>query len=256
MPRNLNKRVTTALLTLALLTTMTTTALADDCEDSHTHSYSSATTEPTCETNGYVTFTCDSCGDSYREKTSDNVAHAYSAWVGGYGTEESGAQHIQVCRYCGRTTGDTKDCDTISFAFENATNHICLICGTLNGEEMERVDDAVCKMGRTEIADEAIAVFEQKKPFGSSYVMMDEDYLDYGVVINHAFTVTMIDDGAMESMKSDIRVTVDYNAGSRRNFTLVRVNESGEYEEIEYTYNNQKLSFKTDEAGIFLIFNK
>lgn len=255
MTRTANKRLTTVLLTLTMLTSLSVTSLASDCDDSHTHSYSAESIEPTCEENGYTVFTCDSCGDSYREKTSDNVAHDYSAWTGNENSENS-SRHRSVCRYCGRTTGESQDCDTISFAFERGTHHACLVCGTLDGEAMERVDDAVCKMGRTVISDEAIAVFEQEKPFGSSYVLLNEDYLDYGVIVNHAFTVTMVKNGAMKDMDSEIRVTVDYNAGSRRNFTLVRVNEDGKYEEIEYTYSNRKLSFKTDEAGMFLIFNK
>ena len=254
MTRTANKRLTTVLLSLTMLTSLSVTSLASDCDDSHTHSYSTESIEPTCQENGYTVFTCDSCGDSYREKTSDNVAHNYSAWTG-YSNSD-GDHHLSVCRYCGRTTGESTDCDTISFAFEDGSHHVCLVCGTLDGEAMERVDDAVCKMGRTVIADESVAVYAQEKPFGSSYVMLDEDYLDYGVVVNHAFAVTMVKDGAMKDMKSEIRVTVDYYAGSRRNFTLVRVNEDGEYEEIEYTYSNRKLSFKTDEAGMFLIFNK
>ena len=80
---NIMKRVLTLLIvvlvlvcTLALAscnvsggqTTTTTTKQeqpVDPPVDDHEHNYSAVTTEPTCTEQGYTTYTCSHCGDSY-----------------------------------------------------------------------------------------------------------------------------------------------------------------------------------------------
>lgn len=47
---------------------------------SHTHSYTSAVTAPTCTSQGYTTHTC-SCGDSYTDSYVPALGHSDGAWV-------------------------------------------------------------------------------------------------------------------------------------------------------------------------------
>ncbi len=47
----------------------------------HAHSYEATVTEPTCETDGYTTYTCSICGDSYVDDRVDALGHAYGEWT-------------------------------------------------------------------------------------------------------------------------------------------------------------------------------
>ncbi len=66
------------------------------------HSYDKAVTEPTCTENGYTTYTCSVCGDTYVADYVDALGHSYSeaefVW-----TEDSGAEY-------GRSVTATKTC--------------------------------------------------------------------------------------------------------------------------------------------------
>jgi hypothetical protein len=46
-------------------------------KESHTHSYTSVVTDPTCAAKGYTTYTC-SCGDSYVDNYTNALGHNYS----------------------------------------------------------------------------------------------------------------------------------------------------------------------------------
>ncbi|MGM9624250.1 MAG: hypothetical protein ACI3XM_00955, partial [Eubacteriales bacterium] len=45
----------------------------EECE----HEYTSVITEPTCEEQGYTTFTCKKCGYSYKDEYTDALGHQY-----------------------------------------------------------------------------------------------------------------------------------------------------------------------------------
>jgi len=69
------------------------------------HSYKAAVTAPTCTAEGYTTYTCDACGDSYVGSYTDATGHSYQTTVtdpdctaGGYTT--------YTCTVCGYSYQD------------------------------------------------------------------------------------------------------------------------------------------------------
>jgi len=50
-------------------------------EPEHTHSYSAVVTEPTCQDQGYTTYTC-TCGDSYEGDFTEALDHEFGPWYG------------------------------------------------------------------------------------------------------------------------------------------------------------------------------
>ncbi len=247
MTRSTNRKLTSALLTCLLLTSLSVTSSASDTCD---HSYTVTCHEPTCERKGYEYRYCDSCGDSETIEREDRVGHAYSAWS----ASESVGKNVNVCRFCGKTNGTTVDSDPLYIDLEEDEPYLIvdLVSGTFGDKTAERVDDAVCKIGSKVIAEENISVHELENPLGRRLVSLGAD-ADELVIVRHAFTVTMLDDGAWKEPETEISVKVAFSAGSRRNFTLIRVTEDNEWEEIDYTYRNGELTFKTDASGIFFL---
>lgn len=47
---------------------------------SHEHSYTSAETAPTCQEEGYTTYTCSICGDSYTDNYVSPAGHSWGKW--------------------------------------------------------------------------------------------------------------------------------------------------------------------------------
>lgn len=50
-------------------------------EKTHVHNYTPKVTDPTCTADGYTTFTCEECGDSYTEAGETAKGHAYDEKV-------------------------------------------------------------------------------------------------------------------------------------------------------------------------------
>ena len=74
--------------------------------DGHTHSYTSVVTAPTCDTNGYTTYTCGVCGHSYEsDKISVTGEHSYTADVI-FPTLEAQGYTKYFCIVCGDTYND------------------------------------------------------------------------------------------------------------------------------------------------------
>ena len=68
------------------------------------HNYSSEVTPPTCTEMGYTTFTCDRCGDSYKDDYTDPTGHKESDWiVDKEPTVDSEGERHKECENCGET---------------------------------------------------------------------------------------------------------------------------------------------------------
>ena len=70
-------------------------------ETSHTHSYTSLVTEPTCTERGYTAYTC-TCGDSYIDNYVEALGHSFWEYVSNNdATYESDGTKTAVCSRCG-----------------------------------------------------------------------------------------------------------------------------------------------------------
>lgn len=69
-------------------------------ETAHEHNYiETVTTEPTCETDGEATYTCDSCGDTYTEVIKA-TGHSFTNYVS---NNDASISHHQSKNFLNRT---------------------------------------------------------------------------------------------------------------------------------------------------------
>ena len=110
-----------------------TTYTCSVCGDTYTetiaalgHNYESATTDPDCENDGYTTYTCSNCGDTYTE-TIAALGHTPGA--------EADCENDQVCTLCGdvlvNALGHNYESATTDPDCENDgyTTYTCSNCG-------------------------------------------------------------------------------------------------------------------------------
>ena len=64
------------------------------------HTYQSSVTKPTCTTDGFTTYTCTACGDSYQENVVKATGHSWQA---------ANCQSAKTCTACGITEGGLGD---------------------------------------------------------------------------------------------------------------------------------------------------
>ena len=81
-------------------TTYTCSRCSDSYRDTYTaalgHSYLAQVTDPTCTAQGYTTHTCSRCGDSYRDTYTAALGHTYT-----FGYLMSGDETPTACDRCG-----------------------------------------------------------------------------------------------------------------------------------------------------------
>lgn len=116
-----------------------------DYKASHTHSYNSVVTPPTCTAPGYTTHTC-TCGESYTDNAIDAIGHKYEDGICsacGETDPDYGASHTHVyspvvtsptCTKDGYTTytcdcGDSYMDDEIAALGHDYKDGACTICG-------------------------------------------------------------------------------------------------------------------------------
>ena len=69
----------------------------------HTHSYTSVVTAPTCEAQGFTTYTC-ACGDSYKDAFTNALGHNWGTGViTAQPTEYTDGTRTFTCSHCGET---------------------------------------------------------------------------------------------------------------------------------------------------------
>lgn len=67
------------------------------------HSYGSVITPPTCVREGYTTYTCSKCGDSYKDDYTPTTAHNYEVGEVVNATCEKNGYTVYICSGCGRS---------------------------------------------------------------------------------------------------------------------------------------------------------
>lgn len=124
------------------------------------HSYESVATEPTCTEQGYTSYTCTVCGDSYVDGYVEATGHNYGNWftVTSATCTEDG-QERRDCANCEHY--ETEVIPATGHNYESAvtaptcteqgcTTHTCSVCGD------SFVDSYVDALGHTEVTDEGV----------------------------------------------------------------------------------------------------
>ncbi|MBQ3901356.1 MAG: S-layer homology domain-containing protein, partial [Clostridia bacterium] len=114
-------------------------------EPEHVHDYVAVVTEPTCTEQGYTTYTCSGCGDSYVDDYTDALGHDWGEWI--VTTDptctEAGEQ-TRVCARCGETETQSVDAlghDYVAVVTEPScteqgfTTYTCSGCGDIYVDE-------------------------------------------------------------------------------------------------------------------------
>ncbi len=258
MNRSLKNKMTTMLLTFAMLTSATSSVFAADWYLEDGDVTVSATDAGQTVTQGDTTENDD---DPVIRNRDPETATDHTVTVE---TEDGASANITiedvniVCKYCGRGNGDAADCDLIYVEFADTVYPICAACGTIGHGTMELAEDVVCRMGKTTLAENAVIVREKEEPFGWSYGELD-GYTDKSVRIDHIFTVTMNnEEGSLEDPEEEMTVKVKYSERSHYlwgDFRLVQLLADGTWVEIDFDYSrsDDTLMFETVEAGVFVI---
>ena len=92
------------------------------------HDYTSETTAPTCEEEGYTTYTCTLCGYSYTGDKKDSLGHS-----GG----EANCKDKAICDVCGKPYGEINANNHKSVVTDNAVASSCSATGLTEGKHCE-----------------------------------------------------------------------------------------------------------------------
>ena len=109
------------------------------------HEYSAVVTAPTCTEQGFTTYTCTICGESYVGDEVEATGHSYEATVTDPTCNKRGFT-TYTCSVCGDSYADDY-VDALGHKFED---EICTVCGSperipgdIDGNEIVDVDDVL-----------------------------------------------------------------------------------------------------------------
>ena len=152
------------------------------------HTYEVIVTEPTCETQGYTTYTCTDCGESFVSAYTDPVDHVYEdgqcKWCGkvqAYAKfttiSTSLGGNIAMNFYLELSEDLVSDPDAyIQFTFADRTIHVPLSQGVLLGNTYRYS----CPITSKNMTDDITAqVFNASGPVGASKTMAVDTYCNW-----------------------------------------------------------------------------
>ena len=100
------------------------------------HSYNEVVTDPTCTTDGYTTYTCETCGDSYVDDTVSAHGHSYAGVV----TEPTCTTDGYTTYTC-ETCGDSYVGDTVTASGHSFADGACGVCGEADPDYVPPVSE-------------------------------------------------------------------------------------------------------------------
>ena len=102
-------------------------AYFNNLEGACKHNYQTVVTKPTCITDGYTTYTCTKCGDSYQGNTVMAPGHSW---------KDANCQSVKTCTVCGLTLGNPMGHHFGEVVVHRPTpnaqgysEHRCVVCG-------------------------------------------------------------------------------------------------------------------------------
>ena len=201
----------------------------------HNHSYTTATTAPTCTAQGYTTYTC-ACGYSYVGDYTSVLGHteAIDSAVDATCTT-SGLTEGKHCSACGEVLVAQTVIDLIDHDYEN---YICKHCGAIRysvGLEYSVIDATTCAVvGRGSCTDKNV-VIPPVAPDGRTVVCFGNNnynsfentvslFIPY--TITEFYSWSLMDCGSMDYITVDennsVFKSIDGNLYSKDGKTLIR----------------------------------
>ena len=110
---------------------------SEESSPEETHYYEGTVTAPTCENDGYTTYTCATCGDSYVDDRVEALGHDYKTSVTAPTCEDDGYT-TYTCATCGDSYMDDA-VDALQHSWVDATTEspkTCVLCGKTEGEKL------------------------------------------------------------------------------------------------------------------------
>lgn len=122
------------LVALVLVCVFAVSACGKGSGGPHVHTYSKEVTAPNCANEGFTTYTCKICGDSYVSDVvpAESGAHKYETKVSRFPTTLVPGVEKNYCIYCGDSTYDT--IDVVSFSLPSVSEAIVKLLGDCHYE--------------------------------------------------------------------------------------------------------------------------
>ncbi len=181
---------------------------------------------------------CSVCGKKDVEKA---LSHWFSEWK-----PCSDGFHAAYCirKGCDWTAGMPCEWHELTFttsAGEEMTISICPVCGAVRNEDsvFQAIKTATVKMGKSGLPRGELIVRGMEAPNGDCL---------YALTVGYEYS------GWLEKFLGDVTITIPVELEGE--FRLVYVDQNLEGQiltDVEYTYEDGKLSFVTKDQGIFLI---
>ena len=212
------------------------------------HDYAAVVTKPTCTKQGYTTYTCSRCKDSYKADQTAALEHWYDLWY----PNQDGTNSAECKRY-GCSHERTAECTlyevTVKDGDTETIRTVCPVCGDHERAIFGVVSGATIK-----------AVHINNRLLRGEQIVRELDAPFDGVL--YAFTAAYEFAGYVEPFNGKVSVSLPLDAEKYAEFKLVRVDVTPATEttertevwtEVDFTFENGRLTFETHVDGLFLL---
>lgn len=223
------------------------TLVAQEVIPAEGHSYEATTVAPTCMKNGHTKHICTVCSDTYTENTTNALVHWYDLWI----PTQDGA-HSAECKRYGCHYAGTAECTLYEVTMMDGESEViqtvCPVCGAFK----ETFFEAILESNISAIQTNALPCGEQ--------IVRGMDAPCAGLL--YAFTAAYESAGKIEPFNGIVSVTLPLDAEEYTEFKLVRVDVTPAtsstqrteiWTDISFVFEDNKLTFETDTAGLFLL---
>ncbi len=232
-----------------------------------THNYDDGVvTAPSCTEEGYTTYTCSACGNTYTDNTVDAVGHTYTEEI----TKEKTCTEVGEKTYTCQACGDTYSEVIPAFGHDYDESGVCSVCGEKDsygkrirfefGENGSAThSDGSETISYTEtVGNYTLSLTDGTKMYKNARDAKGNSCIKFGTgSAAGTCTFTVPDD-----ITSVIICIAGYKANAAKitvngiSHTINSVSNNGEYEEIEVdTSSNKTVSFETVSGGYRAMVN-